>query len=87
MSGSEKHLIFAPDEYFANAQKVWDAGSSEIALGTIQGLYPSWNVSQETIDATDKFLENELPSGLRRAVTEERDRLARALRNRAIDAQ
>lgn len=87
MSGSEKHLIFAPDEYFANAQKVWDAGSSEIALGTIQGLYPSWNVSQETIDATDKFLENELPGGLRRAVTEERDRLARALRNRAIDAQ
>lgn len=87
MTGSEKHLGFAPDEYFASAQKVWDAGSSEIALGTIQGLYPSWNVSQETIDATDKFLENELPSGLRRAVTEERDRLARALRNRAIDAQ
>ena len=87
MSGSEKHLVFAPDEYFANAQKVWDAGSSEIALGTIQGLYPSWIVSQDTIDATDKFLTNELPGGLRRAVTEERDRLARALRNRAIDAQ
>ena len=87
MSGSEKHLSFAPDEYFANAQKVWDAGSSEIALGTIQGLYPSWIVSQDTIDATDKFLTNELPGGLRRAVTEERDRLARALRNRAIDAE
>ncbi|WP_313550465.1 aminopeptidase N [Corynebacterium sp.] len=87
MSGSEKHLVFAPDEYFANAQKVWDAGSSEIALGTIQGLYPSWIVSQDTIDATDKFLTNELPGGLRRAVTEERDRLARALRNRAIDAE
>ena len=87
MSGSEKHLSFAPDEYFANAQKVWDAGSSEIALGTIQGLYPSWIISQDTIDATDKFLTNELPGGLRRAVTEERDRLARALRNRAIDAK
>lgn len=86
MTGSEKHLGFAVEEYFANAERVWDAGSTEIALGTVQGLYPSWNISQETIDATDKFLEKQLPSGLRRAVTEERDRLARALRNRAIDS-
>ena len=86
MTGAEKHLGFAVEEYFANAERVWDAGSTEIALGTVQGLYPSWNISQETIDATDKFLEKRLPSGLRRAVTEERDRLARALRNRAIDS-
>jgi aminopeptidase N len=87
MVGSDKHLGFAVDEYFANAEKVWDAGSTEIALGTVQGLYPAWNVSQETIDATDKFLDNQLPAGLRRVITEERDRLARTLRNRAIDAQ
>ncbi|MFH0412191.1 aminopeptidase N [Corynebacterium sp. L4756] len=86
-TGSDKHLQFAVDEYFANAQKVWDAGSTEIALTTIQGLYPSWIVEQSTIDATDAFLASELPGGLRRAVTEERDRLARVLRNRAIDAQ
>ena len=87
MVGSDKHLGFAVDEYFANAEKVWDAGSTEIALGTVQGLYPAWNVSEETIDATDKFLDNQLPAGLRRVITEERVRLARTLRNRAIDAQ
>lgn len=87
MTGSEKHLGFAVSEYFANAESVWSNGSTEIALGTIQGLYPSWIVTQETIDATDEFLKKELPGGLRRAVTEERDRLARTLRNRAIDAQ
>ena len=86
MPGSDKHLGFAVEEYFANAERVWDAGSTEIALGTVQGLYPSWDISQETIDATDKFLEKQLPSGLRRAITEERDRLARALRNRGIDS-
>ncbi|MDY3127207.1 MAG: aminopeptidase N [Corynebacterium sp.] len=84
--GAEEYLGDMVDEFFANAPRIWQAGSSEIALTTIQGAFPSWSIDQETIDKADAFLAQELPGGLRRAVAEERDRLVRALRNRAVDA-
>ena len=37
------------------------------------------------LDRAGEFLSRDLAGGLRRTVTEQRDRLARALRNRAVD--
>lgn len=87
-TGSDELLLAGTysDEYYAAAEKIWDAQSSEVALTTVTGLYPSWDVSEEGIAKADAFLTRELPGGLRRAVTEQRDRTARALRNRAVDA-
>ena len=72
-------------EFFDVAEKIWSAQSNEIALTTVTGLFPRWDVSQETLDRADEFLSRDLAGGLRRTVTEQRDRLARALRNRAVD--
>lgn len=74
------------DEFFARAENFWDADSNEIATTTVAGLYPSWDVSEEGLARADKFLEKDLPGGLRRIIVEQRDRTARALRNRAFDA-
>ncbi|MDD7582165.1 aminopeptidase N [Corynebacterium sp. 32222D000AT] len=82
--GAEDNL---PSEgYFEVAEKIWDGQSHEIALATVTGLFPSWDVSQETVDRAEEFLHRDLPTGLRRVVTEQRDRTARAVRNRAVDA-
>lgn len=81
--GAEANLPSA--EFFDVAEKIWASQSSEMALTTVTGLFPSWDVSQETIDRADKFLGRELAGGLRRTVTEQRDRTARALRNRTFD--
>ena len=81
--GSDELLPSA--EFFDVAEKIWSAQSNEIALTTVTGLFPRWDVSQETLDRADEFLSRDLAGGLRRAVTEQRDRLARALRNRAVD--
>ena len=50
------------------------------------GLFPSWDITQKGLDRADAFLQKDLPGGLRRTVTEQRDRVARALRNRELDA-
>ena len=51
------------------------------------GLYPSLQVSQETLDATDVWLAGAQPSAaLRRLVGESRSGIERALRARAADA-
>ncbi|MDO5032895.1 aminopeptidase N [Corynebacterium sp.] len=81
--GSEE--LLPNEEYFEVAEKIWAGPSTEFALTTIQGLFPSWDVSQETLDRADAFLSRSLPGGLHRAVAEQRDRTSRALRNREVD--
>jgi aminopeptidase N len=53
----------------------------------VQGLFPSLQQSQETLDATDAWLDahKEAAPALRRLVLESRDDLARALRGQACD--
>ncbi|GAB3698357.1 aminopeptidase N [Corynebacterium nasicanis] len=84
--GSAEHLAQFNDEYFRIAEKLWEHPSSEIALTTLTGLYPVWDISAAGLARADDFLARELPAGLRRVVAEQRDRVARALRNREIDA-
>ncbi|QCB29045.1 aminopeptidase N [Corynebacterium endometrii] len=84
--GATKHLNGMNEEYFDKAEEIWTSNSSEIAQATINGAFPSWDVSEKALARADKFLERELAGGLRRIVTEQRDRVARALRNRRVDA-
>ena len=84
--GSAEHLAQFNDAYFEVAETLWAHPSSEIGLSTLTGLYPVWDISTEGLARADRFLERELPAGLRRVVSEQRDRVARALRNREFDA-
>ena len=84
--GSTEHLLPLAPDYFERAEKMWSNAAGEVALTTVTGAYPRWDVSEEALTRADEFLRRDLPGGLRRVVTEQRDRTARALRNRAVDA-
>jgi aminopeptidase N len=72
--------------YFEAIPGVWERRSSEVAQTVVVGLYPSWDISQEGLDAADSFLADpEVPPALRRLVLEGRAGVERALRARAFD--
>jgi aminopeptidase N len=74
------------DRYFAAISGVWERRSSEVAQTVVIGLYPSWLVSRDGLDAADRFLADpEVPPALRRLVLEGRAGVERALRARAFD--
>ena len=75
------------DEYFRVAPQLWNRLTNEMAQRTLEGMYPLWDVSEEAIAKADEFLAGDMPSGLRRIISEGQDRAARALRNRKVDAQ
>ncbi|MGA5874774.1 aminopeptidase N [Streptomyces cellulosae] len=86
---SQRELL-APyaEKYFAVIERVWTERSIQIGMDMVRGLFPSYEDSQETLDATDAWLashEDAAPA-LRRLVLEARDDLARALRGQACDA-
>ena len=71
------------DRYFDSIIGVWEAKSYEGAAKIVSGLYPTWVVSQSTIDKTAKWLDTtgkESPAVLRKLVIEARDGLVRALK-------
>ena len=73
-------------KYFAAIPDIWERRSSEVAQTVVLGLYPSWAINDEAIAAADAFLTGEHPSALRRLISEDRDGVARSLRNQAFDA-
>ncbi|MDT5337355.1 MAG: aminopeptidase, partial [Mycobacterium sp.] len=73
-------------KYFDAILGVWERRSSEVAQTVVIGLYPSSDVSQDGLDAADRFLAGEVPPALRRLVIEGRAGVERALRARAFDA-
>ncbi|WP_328338759.1 aminopeptidase N [Streptomyces violaceus] len=87
--GSQRELL-APyaEKYFAAIERVWAERSIQIGMHVVQGLFPSLQQSQETLDAADAWLEShrEAAPALRRLVLEAQDDLARALRGQACDA-
>ncbi|MEU1124467.1 aminopeptidase N [Streptomyces sp. NPDC005899] len=86
---TEQRELLAPyaERYFAAVREVWDSRSHEMAQQIAIGLYPALQVSQETLDATDAWLESAQPSAaLRRLVSESRAGVERALRAQAADA-
>ena len=84
--GAKPHLDPLTADYFERAEGAWGNSPGEVALTTVMGAYPRWDVSQKALDRADDFLKHNLSGGLRRVVTEQRDRTARALRNRDVDA-
>ena len=73
--------------FFDVVDKIWATRDSEVAQEFVLLAYPSYQVSQATLDATDAWLAAEgHPAPLRRLVTEGRDGVVRALKARAKDA-
>ncbi|MFJ9126656.1 aminopeptidase N [Streptomyces sp. NPDC102340] len=74
------------EKYFAALKSVWDSRSHEMAQQIAIGLYPSIQVSQETLAATDAWLSSADPSAaLRRLVSESRAGVERALKAQDAD--
>lgn len=71
------------DRYFDSIISVWESKSYEGAAKIVSGLYPTWVVSQQTIDQTERWLSTtgkEAPAVLRKLVVDARDGLVRALK-------
>ncbi|MEV6107054.1 aminopeptidase N, partial [Streptomyces sp. NPDC051940] len=72
---TDQRELLAPytEKYFAAAADVFASRSHEIAQQIIVGLYPTLQVSQATLDATDAWLAETNPApALRRMVVESR---------------
>ncbi|MEV5936809.1 aminopeptidase N [Streptomyces sp. NPDC093250] len=85
----DQRELLAPytDKYFEALADVWASRSHEMAQQIAVGLYPSIQVSRETLDKTDAWLASAKPSAaLRRLVLESRAGVERALRAQAADA-
>jgi aminopeptidase N len=73
--------------YFEVLDQIWSTRDSEPAQEFVEIGYPSLQVSEETIAATDEWLaDTSRPAPLRRLVHEGRDGIVRALKARAKDA-
>jgi aminopeptidase N len=85
---SDELLAPYAQRYFDVVADVWRDWSSDMAQYFAQNAYPSWDISEEAIAATDGYIERtDPPAALRRLLTEGRDDVARALRCRHRDAR
>ncbi len=74
--------------YFETIGKVWERRSSEVAQTVVVGLYPSWDISAQALEAADWFLGGlHVPPALRRLVLEGRAGVERSLQARAFDGR
>jgi aminopeptidase N len=74
--------------YFEQVEDVWARRTSELAQNVVVGLFPAWSstISEQTLAAADEFLARpNLPSSLRRLISEGRADVARALHARQAD--
>ncbi len=84
--GQGRLLTQFTQRYFGVIRNVWERRSSEVAQTVVVGLYPSWDISQNAVEAADAFLDGEQPPALRRLVLEGRAGVVRALKARFFDA-
>jgi aminopeptidase N len=74
--------------YFDVLEQIWATRDSEPAQEFVEMGYPSLQVSEATLAATDEWLAGpDRPAPLRRLVAEGRDGVVRALAGRAKDAE
>ncbi|WP_405505564.1 aminopeptidase N [Streptomyces purpurascens] len=86
---TDQREVLAPyaDRYFEVVKDIWESRSHEMAQQIAVGLYPTVQVSQETLDKTDAWLTATAPNAaLRRLVSESRAGVERALRAQRADA-
>jgi aminopeptidase N len=87
---TDQRELLAPyaEKFFAVVKDVWESRSHEMAQQVAIGLYPSLQISQATLDATDAWLASAEPNAaLRRLVSESRSGVERALKAQAADAR
>ncbi|RRO81090.1 aminopeptidase N [Corynebacterium bovis] len=73
--------------YVAEVVRMWRSLSPEMAQRTLDALYPVWDNSGDTAAGVDRLITDDAtPSGLRRVLTEGRDRARRRAAARAVDA-
>ncbi|WP_405555715.1 aminopeptidase N [Streptomyces sp. NBC_01171] len=86
---TDQRDLLAPytDRYFDSVKSAWDSRSHEMAQQIAVGLYPSVQVSEETLRKTDAWLTATEPTpALRRLVSESRAGVERALKAQRADA-
>ncbi|QFZ76326.1 aminopeptidase N [Streptomyces fagopyri] len=86
---TDQRELLAPyaDRFFAVVKDIWDSRSHEIAQQIAIGLFPSIQVSEETLAKTDAWLASaESNAALRRLISESRAGIERALKAQAADA-
>jgi aminopeptidase N len=77
------------DKYFALILDYWNNHTYEFASNVAALLFPSYQVSDQTLSKTEAWLSGvgkDAPHGLHRIVSEQRDALARALKAQKKDA-
>ena len=77
------------DTFFAEIAEYWDTHNFDIAQKYVAASFPTFQVSQETLAKAEQWLAGpgaSAPSGLRRAISEQRDAMTRALKAQAKDA-
>ncbi|MFF3329510.1 aminopeptidase N [Streptomyces sp. NPDC002888] len=87
---TDQRELLAPyaDKYFEVVKGIWESRSHEMAQQIAIGLYPSLQVSEETLGKTGTWLAAaEHSAALRRLISENRAGVERALRAQAADAQ
>lgn len=86
-AGSGPYLTQFNSAIFALAEKIWAEMSSEVALATLSGIYPHWDVSAQGVENAREFLSKQsLPAGVRRVISEGMSEQERALQLREADA-
>ena len=85
---AQRHLLEPyRARYFGQVADVWERRSNEVAQNVVLGLYPSLLADEATLRETDDYLAGaDLPAALRRLIVENRDTLARAVRNQRYNA-
>ncbi|GHE93624.1 aminopeptidase N [Streptomyces griseoluteus] len=86
---TDQRELLAPytDRYFDSVKSAWDSRSHEMAQQIAVGLYPSVQVSEETLRKTDAWLTSADPTpALRRLISESRAGVERALKAQRADA-
>ncbi|MEN9882290.1 MAG: hypothetical protein RI916_717, partial [Actinomycetota bacterium] len=85
----QRHLLTPfVDIYFDNLLKEWESKSYEGAAKFVIGMYPSWIITQETLDKTNAWLNGvgkDAPAVLRKLVKESQDGVIRALKVQGLD--
>jgi aminopeptidase N len=73
--------------FFDALPGVWENRDLRYMLGFGRSMYPHQVVSEDTVRATDAYLEHrDVPGPVRRMLLEGRDGIVRAIRARAVDA-
>ncbi|WP_329340537.1 aminopeptidase N [Streptomyces sp. NBC_01352] len=86
-TGQRELLAPYTDRYFEVLKDIWESRSHEMAQQIAVGLYPTIQVSEETLRKTDEWLASAEPNAsLRRLVSESRAGVERALKAQAADA-